>query len=81
MARSGSSRMKKPCYHCKRCLDHLDEKNQSMSCFLRRMTASPKHIMVILLKVDILLSITFISHYLYQNVNFDLVNGDLDLVL
>jgi len=52
-----------------------------MSCFLRRMTASPKHIMVILLKVDILLSITFISHYLYQNVNFDLVNGDLDLVL
>ncbi|RLN41106.1 B3 domain-containing protein [Panicum miliaceum] len=48
MARSGGSRMKKPCDHCQRYLDHfLDEKNQTMSCFLRRMTANPKHSMIV----------------------------------
>ncbi|PVH31510.1 hypothetical protein PAHAL_9G165000 [Panicum hallii] len=46
MARNGGSRMKKPCDCCKRYLDHLDGKNQSMSCFLRHMTANFKHSMV-----------------------------------
>jgi len=46
MARNGASRMKKPCDCCKRYLDHLDGKNQSMSCFLRHMTANFKHSMV-----------------------------------
>ena len=56
MAMSGGSRMKKPREHCQRYLDHLDEKNQTMSCFLRRMTANPKHSMVIFPVFDVLLS-------------------------
>nr|CAB3498588.1 unnamed protein product [Digitaria exilis] len=47
MARSGGSQMKKSCDCCKRYLGHLDEKNQTMSCFLRRMTSNPKHRMSI----------------------------------
>ncbi|OEL18169.1 B3 domain-containing protein [Dichanthelium oligosanthes] len=47
MARSGGSRMKKPCDCCKRYLDHLDEKNQNMSCFLRRMTANYKYSIIV----------------------------------
>ncbi|KAJ1294514.1 hypothetical protein BS78_01G152000 [Paspalum vaginatum] len=47
MARSGGSRMRKPCDFCKRYLEHLDEKNENMSCFLRRMDASSKHTMVV----------------------------------
>ncbi|CAN6287498.1 unnamed protein product [Urochloa humidicola] len=46
MARNGGSRMKKPCDCCKRYLDHLDGKNQNMSCFLRQMTANFKRSMV-----------------------------------
>ncbi|WVZ59850.1 hypothetical protein U9M48_009943 [Paspalum notatum var. saurae] len=44
---TGGSRMRKPCDFCKRYLEHLDEKNQNMSCFLRRMDASSKHTMVV----------------------------------
>ncbi|KAG0548526.1 hypothetical protein BDA96_01G174100 [Sorghum bicolor] len=49
MARSGGSRtrMKKPCDCCKRYLDHLEQKNQSLSCFLGHMTANFKHSMVV----------------------------------
>uniref|UniRef100_A0A0A9HD96 TF-B3 domain-containing protein n=1 Tax=Arundo donax TaxID=35708 RepID=A0A0A9HD96_ARUDO len=47
MARSGGSRMKKPCDCCKRYMDHLDEKNKNMSFFLRRMTANYKHSMIL----------------------------------
>ncbi|CAN6304300.1 unnamed protein product [Urochloa humidicola] len=47
MARNGGSRMKKPCDCCQRYLDHLDEKNRTMRCFLRQMTANAKHSMTI----------------------------------
>ncbi|XP_066335955.1 B3 domain-containing protein Os03g0619600-like [Miscanthus floridulus] len=49
MARSGGSRtrMKKPCDCCKRYLDHLEQKNQNVSCFLGHMTANFKHSMVV----------------------------------
>ncbi|KAJ1294517.1 hypothetical protein BS78_01G152100 [Paspalum vaginatum] len=47
MATSGGSQKKKPCGSCKRYLDHLDEKNQNMSCFLRCMNANFKHSMVV----------------------------------
>ncbi|XP_066386368.1 B3 domain-containing protein Os03g0619600-like isoform X4 [Miscanthus floridulus] len=72
MARSGPSLMKKPCDHCKRYLDHPDEKNQSMSCFLRRMTASPKHIMIVPNK--------FLKHFvgkLSQTIKLESPNGSV----
>ncbi|KAK8444610.1 hypothetical protein SEVIR_9G164900v4 [Setaria viridis] len=47
MGRNDGSRMKKPCDCCQKYLDHLDEKNQTMSCFLMRMTANTKHSMTI----------------------------------
>ncbi|KAG0548525.1 hypothetical protein BDA96_01G174000, partial [Sorghum bicolor] len=69
---SGPSRMKKPCDHCKRYVDHLDEKNQSMSCFLRRMTARPKHIMIVPNK--------FLKHFvgkLSQTIKLESPNGSV----
>ncbi|CAD6213650.1 unnamed protein product [Miscanthus lutarioriparius] len=69
---ASSSRMKKPCDHCKRYLDHPDEKNQSMSCFLRRMTASPKHIMIVPNK--------FLKHFvgkLSQTIKLESPNGSV----
>ncbi|CAL4943237.1 unnamed protein product [Urochloa decumbens] len=47
MAKNSGPRLKKPCDCCQRYLDHLDEKNQTMRCFLRRMTANTKHSMTI----------------------------------
>uniref|UniRef100_A0A0A9F1G3 TF-B3 domain-containing protein n=1 Tax=Arundo donax TaxID=35708 RepID=A0A0A9F1G3_ARUDO len=47
MAGSGGSRMKKSCDCCRRYLDHLDETDQNMSCFLRRMTSNSKHSMIV----------------------------------
>ncbi|KAL6637437.1 hypothetical protein ACP70R_025009 [Stipagrostis hirtigluma subsp. patula] len=46
MARSGSL-MKKSCDCCKRYLDHLEEKKQDMTCFLKRMTGNFKHCMTV----------------------------------
>ncbi|XP_062211815.1 B3 domain-containing protein Os03g0619600-like [Phragmites australis] len=46
MARGGS-RMKKSCDCCRRYLDHLEEKKQNMTCFLRRMTANFRHSMMV----------------------------------
>ncbi|TVU46104.1 hypothetical protein EJB05_05622, partial [Eragrostis curvula] len=43
MAKGAGSQMKKPCDCCKRYLNHLDEKNQNMTSFLRRMTGNFKH--------------------------------------
>ncbi|CAL4943242.1 unnamed protein product [Urochloa decumbens] len=48
MARTrSSSRTKKSCDCCKRYMDHLDGKNQKMNYFLRRMTTSSKHRMIV----------------------------------
>jgi hypothetical protein len=41
-AKSGSSQMTKACECCEKYLKHLDEKNQNMACFLRRMTGDFK---------------------------------------
>ncbi|XP_062209351.1 B3 domain-containing protein Os03g0619600-like [Phragmites australis] len=46
--RTGGSRTKKKsCDCCKRYLDHLDEKNQNMNYFLRRMTVNSKCSMIV----------------------------------
>ncbi|RCV41838.1 hypothetical protein SETIT_9G166700v2 [Setaria italica] len=48
MARTRSgSRTKKSCDCCKRYMDHLDGKDQKMNYFLRRMTTSSKHSMIV----------------------------------
>ena len=67
MAMNGGSRMKKPCEHCQRYLDRLDEKNKTMNCFLRHMTANPKHGMVNFPVFDVLLFIPCLFHILDEN--------------
>ena len=59
MARGDGSRMKKPCDCCKRYLDHLDEKNQPMSYFFRRMDANSKQSLVRLIPCSVPTYIVF----------------------
>ncbi|CAN6310172.1 unnamed protein product [Urochloa humidicola] len=72
MATNGGSRVKKPCDCCKSYLDHLDGKNQNMSCFLRQMTANFKHSMV--------MPNRFLKHFagkLSGTINLESPNGNL----